>query len=117
MRFLVDECTGPLVARWLQRQGHDVFSVYHRMRGATDDSIMDAAEREDRVIITNDKDFGELILRLCRPHRGVILLRPADERAANKIAVLTEVLKHCSENEIAERYLVATETTLRVSRG
>ena len=32
MRFLVDECTGPAVARWLQRLHHDVFSVYDEAR-------------------------------------------------------------------------------------
>lgn len=33
MRFLVDECTGPSVARWLREQGYDVFSVYEQARG------------------------------------------------------------------------------------
>lgn len=33
MRFLVDECTGPAVARWLRDQQHDVFSVYEEARG------------------------------------------------------------------------------------
>ena len=33
MRFLVDECTGPAVARWLRQQGYEVFSVYEQARG------------------------------------------------------------------------------------
>ncbi len=33
MRFLVDECTGPMVALWLRDQGHEVYSVYHAARG------------------------------------------------------------------------------------
>jgi len=40
MRFLVDESTGPAVARWLQSQGHDVFSVYEHAPGTADDEIM-----------------------------------------------------------------------------
>lgn len=36
MRFLVDECTGPAVARWLREQKHEVFSVYEEARGAED---------------------------------------------------------------------------------
>lgn len=35
MRFLVDECTGPAVARWLREHQHDVFSVYEEARGMT----------------------------------------------------------------------------------
>ncbi len=37
MRFIVDECTGHAVARWLRTQGHDVFSVYDEARGLDDD--------------------------------------------------------------------------------
>ena len=40
MRFLVDECTGPAVARWLRRQGHEVFFVYEEARGMEDEGIM-----------------------------------------------------------------------------
>lgn len=39
MRFLVDECTGPLVARWLREQKHEVFSVYEEGRGMEDNDI------------------------------------------------------------------------------
>jgi predicted nuclease of predicted toxin-antitoxin system len=36
MRFLVDECTGTEVARWLKKEGYEVFSVYEEARGITD---------------------------------------------------------------------------------
>lgn len=117
MRFLVDECTGPAVSRWLREQGHDVLSVYDEARGASDEAMLALAVREDRVIITNDKDFGEMIFRLGKAHRGVLLLRLDDERAANKISVLARVLRHIDDIELAGQFVVATETTLRVSSG
>ena len=40
MRFLVDECTGPAVARWLRGQKHEVFSVFDQARGVDDDAII-----------------------------------------------------------------------------
>jgi len=40
MRFLIDECTGPKVAKWLSEKGYDVFSVYDEARGMDDDSIL-----------------------------------------------------------------------------
>ena len=40
MRFLVDECTGPGVARWLRQQGHEVYSVFDESRGIDDDSVL-----------------------------------------------------------------------------
>ncbi|MGB9593897.1 MAG: DUF5615 family PIN-like protein, partial [Anaerolineae bacterium] len=92
MRFLVDECTGPAVARWLREQGHEVFSVYDEARGMEDDAVIEKASSEGWILITDDKDFGEEIYRARRKHRGVILLRLEDERAANKIAVLRRLM-------------------------
>jgi uncharacterized protein with PIN domain len=55
VRFLVDESTGPDVARWLRTLGHDVRSVYDENPGLSDDEVLLWAEREERVLITNDK--------------------------------------------------------------
>lgn len=63
MRLLVDECTGPAVARWLRDQSHEVYSVYEESRGMADDDILDKAYRENWILITNDKDFGEKVYR------------------------------------------------------
>jgi len=41
MRFLVDECTGPFVAKWLREQAHDVFSVYDSARGLDDEVVIE----------------------------------------------------------------------------
>jgi predicted nuclease of predicted toxin-antitoxin system len=43
MRFLVDECTGPVVAEWLRQKGHEVFSVYDDARGMADEDIIEKA--------------------------------------------------------------------------
>ena len=61
MKFLVDECTGPAVAHWLEQQGHDVFSVYDQARGIQDDRVIEIAEIEERILITNDRGFGEKV--------------------------------------------------------
>jgi predicted nuclease of predicted toxin-antitoxin system len=91
MRFLVDECTGTKVAKWLKQQGYEVFSVYEQARGITDNQVLEKANAENWILITNDKDFGEKIYREKYKHRGVIFLRLDDERAANKITVLSIV--------------------------
>ena len=80
MRFLVDECTGPLVANWLHDQGYEVFSVYDQARGLDDDKIIEKAFIENWILITNDKDFGEKVFRERQPHRGIVFLRLADYR-------------------------------------
>jgi predicted nuclease of predicted toxin-antitoxin system len=52
MRFLVDECTGPTVARWLEERGHDVFSVYDDASGIEDAEVLRRAHEEERILIT-----------------------------------------------------------------
>ena len=115
MRLLVDECTGPAVARWLREQQHEVFSVYEQARGMDDDGIIQKAFEENWILITNDKDFGEKVYRDKRPHRGVILLRLNDERAASKIDTLRRLLRDYAD-QLADQFVVVTETTVRFAR-
>ncbi|MBW2163277.1 MAG: DUF5615 family PIN-like protein [Deltaproteobacteria bacterium] len=112
MRFLVDECTGPAVAKWLRSSHHDVFSVYDEDRGLDDESIIEKANRENYILITNDKDFGELVFHMRKAHKGVILLRLEDERAENKIAVLRRVLESHSD-KLVNNFIIVTEKTVR----
>ena len=115
MRFIVDECTGPKVARWLREQGHEVFSVYTEARGMEDDSIIQKAFTENWILITNDKDFGEKVHKERRPHRGVVFLRLADERATNKIETLRRLLEGYADR-LADHFIVVTETRVRFAR-
>jgi predicted nuclease of predicted toxin-antitoxin system len=115
MRFLVDECTGPKVAAWLKTQGHEVYSVYDEARGMTDTEILDKANREDWILITNDKDFGEKVFRERVTHQGIIFLRLQDERAANKIDALRKVLDGYSA-QLSKSFVVVTEKQVRFAR-
>jgi len=115
MRFLVDESTGPKVADWLTAQGHEVFSVYQSARGLDDDSIVRKAFAENWILITNDKDFGDEVYRHHKPHRGIILLRLADERASMKIEVLQNLLQLYSA-KLADQFVVVTEKGVRFAR-
>jgi predicted nuclease of predicted toxin-antitoxin system len=115
MRFLIDECTGPAVVRWLHEQGHDVFSTYEEARGAPDALLLNKALREDRILITNDKDFGESVYRDQHPHRGIILLRLEDERAHNKIEVLRRLLGSYADL-LPGRFVVVTDTGIRFAQ-
>lgn len=115
MRFLVDECTGPAVARWLRRQGHEVFSVYEEARGMDDADIIRMAFAGDWILVTNDKGFGEKVYRERRPHRGVVLLRLDDERASSKIETVRRLLDGHA-GRLAGQFVTVTETRVRFAR-
>lgn len=76
MRILANENFPGPVIRELRRRGHDVMSVKETMRGATDPEVLARAQAEERLVVTFDKDFGELAFRSGLPATsGVILFR------------------------------------------
>lgn len=85
------------------------------MPEAVDEDILAYAVREDRIVVTNDKDFGELVYRSGWEHRGVLLLRLRDERSENKMRVIQVVLAQLGER-LCHHYTVATETGIRVRK-
>jgi len=113
MRLLVDECTGSGVAQWLTDQGHDVVSVYDEMRGATDEVVLHRATDEERVLVTNDKDFGEMIYRRGWPHCGVILIRAQDERLSSKTDLIARFLE--MDIDARDRFVVVTPVGVRLA--
>ena len=115
MRFLVDECIGPMVASWLKSQKHEVFSVFDEARGMDDEQVIQKAITERWILITNDKGFGERVYRDGQLHRGVILLRLEDESPRSKIRVLSKLLESFSES-IPDAFIVATENQVRFAR-
>jgi predicted nuclease of predicted toxin-antitoxin system len=90
LKLLIDECKGSYVSKRLQEMNFDCLSVIECMRGAEDEEILKKAVAEDRVIITNDKDFVR-IAEAYNP-KGIILLRLKDESAQNKVKIRTAVV-------------------------
>lgn len=115
MRFIVDECTGPSVAQWIRKKGYEVFSVFEQARGADDECIIRKALDEDWILITNDKDFGDKVYRDGRHHKGVILLRLEDERAGEKIKILSRLFKNYADR-LHNSFVVVTEKQVRFAR-
>jgi predicted nuclease of predicted toxin-antitoxin system len=77
-----------------------------------DPDVLAKARSENWMLITNDKDFGEMVFREQLEHHGIIFLRLSDERAANKIDVLRQLLASYA-NKLPEQFVVVTETKVR----
>ena len=76
MRILANENVSGTVIRLLRERGHDVLSAKDSMRGEPDPVSLERAGQEGRILVTHDKDFGELAFRSRLPAKGgVILLR------------------------------------------
>jgi predicted nuclease of predicted toxin-antitoxin system len=113
MKFIVDECTGPTVAKWLINEGHDVASVSPEKIGISDKEVLKIALTEKRILINNDKDFGELIFKEKHIHHGIIFLSLSDETPKNKILVLKNLLEHHIKIIDKGRFVVVREKSIR----
>ena len=84
MRLVADErVDGPIVAS-LRQIGYIVDYVAEQEAGLSDEDVLALARRMDAVLVTADSDFGELVFRQGRAHRGVLLLRLAGLDEAEK---------------------------------
>ena len=92
MRFVADEsCPGPVV-RELIEVGHDVVVIAQVSQGATDEEVLDRALKDNRVLITEDRDFGELVYAQRRSSAGVILLRFHNSVRRTKAATVVQAV-------------------------
>lgn len=68
MRFIVDRCAGKRIAEWLRERGHDGAVAWDEEPDPGDAELLARAAREDRVLVTMDKDFGEHVFVKGSPH-------------------------------------------------
>jgi predicted nuclease of predicted toxin-antitoxin system len=74
MRFLADENVSRLVIERLRAGGFDVTSIGETRSGVPDRGVLELAEAEGAILMTEDRDFGELVIRQQLGVRGMILL-------------------------------------------
>jgi len=113
LKFLVDESTGLKVSEELKQMGFDTVSVIETMKGTEDIAVIQKALEENRIIISNDKDFGWLATLYKPP--GIILLRLKEDSAENRIKITRHIIeKH--RDVIYGSIIIATETKVRIRR-
>lgn len=115
MRFLLDESADFPLARYLQELDHDVTSVgFDHETGLSDQAVLAIAYSERRILIANDRDFGELVFHQGFSHSGVILFRLGNEALDVKRWWLKYVLDHHAVD--LGQFIVITDRRVRVRR-
>lgn len=113
MKFVVDESTGKAVSDFLKDRGFDTVYVGDKMHAAPDTEIMDFALEENRIIITNDKDFGRKVVKEGKNAEGIVLLRLKIEIPENKIEAIKKVLENYKE-KLEGNIVVAKEDKIKL---
>jgi predicted nuclease of predicted toxin-antitoxin system len=114
MKFLLDQSTDARLLPYLKQLGHDVTRISSNYpHSIPDKEVLSIAQREKRILITDDRDFGELIFRLQLPHAGVIFLRLGTYAPLDlKIERLNYVLMHYVDQ--LDQFLVVKRQSVRV---
>ena len=95
--------------------GHDVLSAAERDPRASDEALLALAVQEQRVLITEDKDFGELVFVRRLPHPCII--RFVDMRVADKVAAMHDLIDHHADSMHDSTLIVVTRSRVRIRPG
>ncbi len=113
MRFLIDESADARLAFYLGAQGHDATLVAHtHAPGLPDARVLAIAHAESRILITDDRDFSDLVFRQHEPHSGVIYFRLRDTLISTRLFRLADVLERYSQQ--LEEFIVVTNYRVRL---
>ena len=116
MRFLADESCDFSVVRALRAAGHDVVAVAEVALGAPDEVVIERALSDRRILLTEDKDFGQLVFASASASPGVVFIRyPAAARRTLPTAVLDLIGKY--GDHLAGCFVVLQPSRVRISRS
>lgn len=114
MRILADENFPRIAVEELRSRGHDVIWVCDELRGSSDKMLLDFAQMEGRVVITFDKDFGELAFRHGLPAScGVMLFRLTPVLPQRLAAIIVSALE--SRQNWDGLFSVVEDTCIRIT--
>jgi predicted nuclease of predicted toxin-antitoxin system len=113
LNFVADEGLDRPIVERLRRDGHLVSYIVEMEAGISDESVLELANRKNALLLTSDKDFGELVFREKRLTQGVVLVRLAGFSPQTKAAmVASAVAKHGTE--LSQAFTVISPKLVRI---
>lgn len=97
LRFIVDVGVGKGVEEYLSEAGFDTKAVRDIDPHMEDEKIIQIAASEKRIVVTMDKDFGELVYHSSMKHSGVLLLRLDSATGSEKLLVVEHIMTNYSD--------------------
>jgi predicted nuclease of predicted toxin-antitoxin system len=115
MKFVADEGVDAQIVSLLRQHGHDLLYIAELAPGISDENILQIANAENRILITRDKDFGELAYRLSKVHSGIILKRLYELSSPQKAEIILRIVEKYGE-QLSKAYTVVQPGKLRIRR-
>jgi predicted nuclease of predicted toxin-antitoxin system len=115
MMFLADESVAAAIIEQLRADGHAVASIRESASGAVDADVLTQAERGGFVLLTEDKDFGEMVYRQSAAHKGVVLIRLGSVASALRPSIVAQAVK-AHGAELVGAFTVISPGGIRIRR-
>ena len=115
-KFLVDMGVSKKVEEWLSTNDYDIKAVRNIDPRMKDKDVLKLAVTEKRMLITMDKDFGELVFNSGFDHSGILLLRLEDAKSDEKVKILQEILLKY-EDKLESNFCVYQHGKLRIRKN
>ena len=116
MIFVLDEDVSRHIARALRREGHHIVCVSELAPSISDEAVLDMANEKGALLVTADKDFGELIFRQGRAAVGVVLLRLARLSQPTRAAIVAAAVQEHGL-QLKGAFTVVTPGLVRIRRN
>ena len=114
MKFLVDMPVSPGIARWLSGKGHDAIHASGvGLHDAADRVILQVARKNERVIITADLNFPQLLAVSKSEAPGIILFRGGNYNEQEMRNLLIRVFENVKEEHLSGSVTVVVKTRIR----
>ena len=110
-QIVADESVDFRIVSQLRSIGFIVYAIVEQQPSITDESVLAIAFENESLLITEDKDFGELVFRLQLKHRGVLLIR-IDEAELKISSVVQAIFKYYTE--MLDKFSVINGKKLRI---
>lgn len=118
MKFLIDECVWFSVAQWFKNKKFDVICIVEGFSGYSDNQVLEKAYTEQRILVTRDKDFGDIVFRQKKNHCGILLLRFESEFPADKIIALEKFFSDFAlSGQLEDSFIVLTNKSIRIIKS
>ena len=116
MDFIADENVDGIIVDVLRSSGYQVRYIAEFDRGVNDDQVFQSANASDEILITSDKDFGEIVFRQKRITAGVVLIRLSGLKPETKAeTVLAVVREH--RDDLKGNFTVISPGIVRIRRS
>ncbi|MBK7410052.1 MAG: DUF5615 family PIN-like protein [Saprospirales bacterium] len=112
-KFLADESVDFRIVTHLREDGYEIEAIVEINPSIDDEEVLNLANEMEAILLTEDKDFGELTYRLKKPNKGIILIRMSGIQIEEKIEKVSQVLENYLQ-DLRGKFTVISKDKVRI---